>query len=157
VSQELSESELRQIDQAIDVSFGKTALPRQHLHAAHWALCTVGENVLRLAIQIAACKASEREFEAELGSVNTRVDRYKYQLRHALALCAQRARESQYVDDHSAIRRLHGRLSSAKTQRPSCSAGQETALVVNPFRRSAPQLALIGRSDASSVASARGH
>jgi aryl-alcohol dehydrogenase-like predicted oxidoreductase len=45
---------------------------------------------MRLAMQIAALKDTDDEWQQEQRSVNARPDRYKYQLRHAFSLCARR-------------------------------------------------------------------
>jgi hypothetical protein len=88
--EELSAEALRQIDEAIDSNFAKTPVPADHLYAAQWTLCTVGEEIMRLAIHKAALKETDEEWQEELRSVNTRADRYKYQLRHAFDQCRRR-------------------------------------------------------------------
>ena len=87
---ELSKSELKQIDKAIDANFELTALPAKHLYAARWALLRSGEDCMRLAMQKAAEKETEAEREADQESLNVETDLYKYRLQHALALCARR-------------------------------------------------------------------
>jgi hypothetical protein len=90
MGQELSESELKQIDKAIDANFESTALPANHLYAARWTLLNIGEERMRLAMQLAAVQETEAEREAEQERVNIETDLYKYRLQHALALCARR-------------------------------------------------------------------
>jgi hypothetical protein len=86
----LTREELKQIDKGIDVNFEQTPVPADHLYAARWALCTVGEETMRLAMHMAALKDTDAGWQEEQRSVNTRADRYKYQLRHAFDLCARR-------------------------------------------------------------------
>ena len=90
MTDELSKEALEQIDKAIDANFEKTPVPADHLYAARWTLCTVGEETMRLAMHLAAVKDTDAEWQEELGSVNIRADRYKYQLRHAFDLCGRR-------------------------------------------------------------------
>jgi hypothetical protein len=90
MNRELSVSELKQIDKAIDADFESTVLPAEHLYAARWALLNSAEEVMRLYMQMAAAKETEAEREAEQEKLNIETDLYKFRLHHALALCARR-------------------------------------------------------------------
>jgi hypothetical protein len=92
MSRELSKSELKEIDKAIDADFESTVLPAGDLYAARWALLTAGEDFMRLAMQMAAMKETNAEREAEQEKLNVETDLYKYRLQNALALCARRLR-----------------------------------------------------------------
>jgi hypothetical protein len=93
MGQQLSKSELKQLDKAIDANFELTALPAEHLYAARWALLRTGEDCMRLFMQEAAVKETAAEWEAEQDKVSIETDLYKYRLQHALALCSRRLPE----------------------------------------------------------------
>ena len=58
---ELTRDELKQLDNTIDANFEKSPVSANHLYAARWALCTVGEETMRLGIHVAALKETDAE------------------------------------------------------------------------------------------------
>lgn len=86
----LSNEEVDLLEARMDTEFENTPLPGTNIYQTRWAICTVGEDIHRFAILKAAqdwYKPENRQVQSRLIA---RVDRYKYELRHALDLCEKK-------------------------------------------------------------------
>jgi hypothetical protein len=87
------------ISEPYSAAFENTALPGTNVYQTRWATCTVGEDSHRFAILKAAqdwYKPENRQVQSRLIA---RVDRYKYELRHAFDLCEKKLAFTQTTPD----------------------------------------------------------
>jgi hypothetical protein len=112
--EKLTNSEVFRIEAQVDAEFDRTSLPTSDLNTARWIVCTVNEDVNRLALLEAVKTWYREDARADRGRFVGRLDRSKYALRHALDLCAKHLSLTNVRPIHFNAENLHVSLHRAR-------------------------------------------
>lgn len=86
----MSPAEIKAVEERVDRFFDEQSLPTGELNSARWIVCTVSEDLQRFMLIEAAKTWHQKDARTDRGRFIGIVDNSKYQLRHALDLCARR-------------------------------------------------------------------